>query len=150
MTKEELREELKKSMLAKDSTRTSTLRMLISAVGYFEIQKGGSGYEATPEDITSVVQSEAKKRRDSIHQFRNGGREEMAKSEEAELEVLQSFLPEQMGEDAVREIVKQAISEIGASGPGDMGRVMSVVKGKVRGQADGSVVSAVVRQELGT
>ena len=148
MTKEELREELKKSMLAKDSARTSTLRMLISAVGYFEIQKGGAGYAATDQDIASVIQSEAKKRRDSIEQFRSAGREEMAKNEEAELLVLQSFLPEQMGEDQVRETVKQAIDETGASGMGDMGKVMSNVMGKVRGQADGSLVSRLVREEL--
>lgn len=148
MTKEEIREDLKQSMLAKDADRTSALRMLISAIGYFEIQKGGAGYEATSEDVAQVIQSEAKKRRDSIEQFRSGGREEMAQKEEAELAILQSYLPEQMSEDEVREIVKSTIQETGAQGAGDMGKVMGALMPKVKGKADGGMVSAVVREEL--
>ena len=77
MLKQQLREELKQSMLARDAARTSTLRMLISALGYYEIQKGGANYEATDEDVLSVIQKEAKQHKDSIQQFKDAGRDEL-------------------------------------------------------------------------
>jgi uncharacterized protein len=103
--KQQLQEELKQSMLAKDALKTSTLRMLLSALNYAEINKGGANYEATDEDVLAVIQKEAKQRRDSIEAFESGGRQEMAEKEKQELEILQAYLPEQMGEDEIRKLV---------------------------------------------
>src|SRR6185436_5406054 len=110
MTKQQLQDELKQSMLAKDSVKTSVLRMVISAIGYTEIQKGGAGYEATDEDVMSVIQKEAKQHRDSIEQFKNAGRNELVEKEEIELAILEKYMPEQMGEDEVRKLVVDAIA----------------------------------------
>src|ERR1035437_7109771 len=99
MNKQKLQEQLKQSMLAKDELKTSVLRMLLSAINYYEIQKGGAGYEATEGDILGVVQNQAKQRRDSIEQFKNAGREELADKEQKELELLSVYLPAQMSEE---------------------------------------------------
>lgn len=148
MLKEKLKNDLKQAMLAKDSEKTSVLRMVISAIGYFEIQKGGAGYEATDEDVLQVLHKEAKQRKDSIEQFRNGGRDELAVKEEKELEMLQTYLPEQMGEDEIRKLVEEAISQTGASTPQDMGKVMGALMPKTKGKADGTIVSKIVREKL--
>lgn len=148
MTKQQLQDELKQAMLAKDSIKTSVLRMLISAIGYAEIQKGGAGYEATEEDIMAVIQKEAKQHRDSIEQFKNAGRTELVEKEETELKILEAYLPAQMGEDEVRKLVGDAIAKTGAAGAADMGKVMGVLMPQVKGKADGSMVSRIVREEL--
>lgn len=148
MLKQQLKDDLKKSMLAKDSERTSVLRMVISAVGYYEIQKGGAGYEATDEDVMQVLQKEAKQRRDSIEQFKSGGREELAAKEEKELQMLQAYLPAQMSEEEVTQLVEEAIAQTQASSPQDMGKVMGILMPKTKGKADGAVVSRIVREKL--
>lgn len=148
MNKQKLQEELKKSMLAKDELRTSVLRLLLSAINYYEIQKGGAGYEASEEDVLSVIQKEAKQRRDSIEEFKKAGRQELVDKEQKELEILQTFLPEQMGEDEVRSIVEQTISEAGATSITDMGKVMGALTGKLKGKADMGIVSQIVRSKL--
>lgn len=148
MTKQQLQEQLKQSMLAKDALKTSVLRLLLSAINYYEIQKGGAGYEATDEDVLAVMQSEAKKRRESIEQFKAGGRQDLVDKETKELEILQSYLPAQMGEEVIRNLVKQAITETGVTSMADMGKVMGVLMPKVKGKADGGLVSKVVKDEL--
>ena len=148
MLKQQLREELKQSMLARDAARTSTLRMLISALGYYEIQKGGANYEATDEDVLSVIQKEAKQHKDSIQQFKDAGRDELVAKEEAELNILEAYLPEQMGEEEIRKLVIEAVAQTGASSPSDMGKVMGALMPKTKGKADGGLVSKVVREEL--
>lgn len=148
MNKQKLQEELKQSMLAKDELRTSVLRLLLSAINYYEIQKGGAGYEATAEDVLSVIQKEAKQRRDSIEEFKKAGRQELVDKEQKELEILQTFLPEQMSEEEVRTIVDQTISETGATSIQDMGKVMSALTGKLKGKADMGIVSGIVRSKL--
>src|SRR3989344_9514442 len=120
MDKNKLQEELRKSMKARDELRTSVLRLLLSAINYYEIQKGGAGYEATEEDVLSVIQKEAKQRRDSIAEFEKAGRQELVDKETSELKILETFLPEQMDEEEVRNIVEQTISETGASSMADM------------------------------
>lgn len=92
MTKSQLQEELKKSMLAKDELKTSVLRMLLSGINYYEINKGGAGYTATDEDVLAVVQKEAKQRKDSIEQFGNAGRQDLVDKETKELEILKTYL----------------------------------------------------------
>ena len=148
MLKQNLREELKQAMLSKDVLKTSVLRMVISAVGYYEIQKGGAGYKATDEDVLSVIQKEAKQHKDSIEQFAKAGREDLVNKEKKELEMLQIYLPQQMDEEKIREIVKQTISEIGATTVSDMGKVMGALMPKVKGKADGSLVSKIVNESL--
>ena len=148
MTKQKLQEELKQSMLAKDELRTSVLRLLLSAINYYEIQKGGAGYEATEEDVLSVIQKEAKQRRDSIAEFEKAGRQELVDKETSELKILEAFLPEQMSEDEVSSIVEQTISETGAASMADMGKVMGALGGKLKGKADMGLVSNLVRQKL--
>lgn len=148
MNKQKLQEELKQSMLAKNELKTSVLRMLLSAINYYEIQKGGAGYEASEEDVLSVIQSQVKQRRDSIEQFKNAGRQELADKEQKELELLQVYLPEQMGEEEIRKLVKEAITQTGAASMQDMGKVMGYLTPKTKGKADGSFVSKLVRESL--
>ena len=148
MTKEQLKEELKKSMLARDAEKTSTLRMVISALGYYEIEKGGAGYEATEEDIQAVLQKQAKQRRDSIEQFKAGGRDELAAKETKELELLENYLPSQMSEEEVKKLVNEAVEQTGAVSASDMGKVMGALMPKIKGKADGSLVSKLVKEKL--
>lgn len=148
MLKQKLQEELKQAMLARDELRKSVLRMLLSAINYYEIQKGGAGYEATDEDVMSVIQKESKQRKDSIEQFKAGQRQDLADKETRELEILQTYLPKQMAEEEIREIVKGAISQINATTVADMGKVMAAVMSKLKGKADGSLVNQLVRTEL--
>lgn len=148
MLKQQLKEDLKQAMLAKDTEKTSVLRMVLSSISYAEIQKGGAGYEAIDEDVMQVLQKEAKQRKDSIEQFRNGGREELAAKEEKELEMLQAYLPEQMSEEEISSLVEEAIAQTGASSPQDMGKVMGALMPKTKGKADGAIVSRIVREKL--
>ena len=148
MTKQQLQEDLKQSMLTKDELKKSVLRMLISALTYYEIQKGGAGYTATEEDVMSVLKKEIKQRRDSIEQFTAGNRPELAEKEQKELELLIAYLPAQMSEEEVRKLVKDAITQTNASTPQDMGKVMGALMPKTKGKADGSMVSAIVKEEL--
>ena len=148
MLKQQFRDELTKSMLRRDVEQTAILRLLISALKYYEIQKGGAGYEATDEDILSVLQKEVKQHKDSIEQFDKGGRADLSDKEKKELAILQTYVPLQMSDDEIRKLVSAAISETGASSPSDMGKVMSALMPKTKGKADGSLVSRIVRESL--
>lgn len=148
MSKQKLREELKKSMLAKDELRTSVLRMLLSAISYYEINKGGAGYEAIDEDVLSVVEKEIKQHKDSIEQFQKAGRQDLVDKEVKELEILQKYLPEQISEDEIKKLVEEAVSQTGAKTITDMGKVMGILMPKVKGRADGSLVSRIVKESL--
>ncbi|MGE5041892.1 MAG: GatB/YqeY domain-containing protein [Candidatus Levyibacteriota bacterium] len=149
MLKNELQEDLKAAMLAKDEDKLSTIRMLKSALQYFEINKGGAGYEATDEDVIDVVGKEIKKRKESIELYEKGGRPELAEKEKKEIEVLQGYLPEQMPEEEVVKLVSEAVEQTGAKTMQDMGKVMGVLMPKVKGKADAGLVSNLVRQKLG-
>ncbi len=148
MTAQQLRDELKTAMLARDTEKTSVLRMIISAIQYYEINKGGAGYEATEEDVMTVLQNQAKQRRDSIEQFKAGGRPELAEKEQKELDMISAYLPEQMGEDEIRQLVDEAIASTNANTPQDMGKVMGALMPKTKGKADGGLVSKIVREKL--
>jgi len=147
MNKQELKDELKKSMLAKDELKTSVLRMLLSSLSYLEIQKG-KDYEANSEDVLSIIQKEAKQRNDSIEQFKSAGRDELVKKEEQELELLKKYLPEQMNNEELEELVTKAISQTNASSMQDMGKVMGALMPMVKGKANGSVISKIVSERL--
>ena len=148
MNKQGLQEELKQSMLARNELKTSVLRMLLSAINYYEIQKGGAGYQATEEDILTVTQNQAKQRRDSIEQFKIAGRQELVDKETKELEILNVYLPAQMGEEEITKLVKEAIAQTGATSMADMGKVMGALMPKTKGKADGNLVSLIVKKEL--
>lgn len=148
MTKQDLQGQLKQSMLARDSEKTSVLRMLISAITYTEIQKGGAGYVATDEDVLSVIQKEAKQRKDSITEYQKAGRIDLVDKEQHELELLQTYLPEQMSEEAIKTLVQQAIAQTGATNVQDLGRVMGILVPQTKGKADGAIVSKIVRDLL--
>lgn len=148
MNKQKLQEELKQSMLARNELRTSVLRMLLSAINYYEIQKGGAGYSATEEDVLSVIQNQAKQRRDSISEYEKANRPDLAGKEKEELEILQAYLPAQMSEDEVRAIVEQTIAETNSVTMADMGKLMGALNGKLKGKADMGLVSSLVRQKL--
>jgi uncharacterized protein len=148
MTKQNLQEELKQSMLSRNELKTSVLRMLLSAINYYEIQKGGAGYEASEEDILNVIGNQAKQRRDSIVEFKKAQRQELVDKESKELEFLNVYLPAQMSEEEVATLVKKAVEQTGALTMQDIGKVMGVLMPQVKGKADGGLVSNLVRQAL--
>lgn len=148
MNKQKLQKELKQSMLARDELKTSVLRMLLSAINYYEIQKGGAGYEASEEDVLSVIQNQAKQRKDSIEQFKNARRQELADKEQEELKILEVYLPAQMSEEEVKKLVGEAVRATSATTPGDIGKVMGALMPKTKGKADGNLVSKLVKESL--
>ena len=148
MLKQQLRDQLKQYMLARDELKLSVIRMLLSAITYFEINKGGAGYEATDEDVMTVIGKEVKQRKDSIEQFEKANRQDLADKEKKELALLEKYLPQQLSEEEITQFVKEAIAQTGASSPQDMGKVMSALMPKVKGKADGSIVSSIVRANL--
>ena len=148
MNKQKLQEELKQSMLARDELKTSVLRMLLSAINYYEIQKGGAGYEASEEDVLTVIQNQAKQRRDSIEQYTAAGRQELADKEQKELEILKAYLPEQISEEEIKKLVAEAIKQTGASSIQEMGKVMGFLSPKIKGKADGGFVSKLVKESF--
>lgn len=150
MLKDKIQEDLSNAMRAKDESRLSTIRMLKSAIQYFEIQKGGAGYSATDEDVVEVVGREIKKRRESIEMFDRGGRPELSEKENGELTILQTYLPEQLSEGEIKKLVDDAIAKTGATTMQDMGKVMGMIAPTIKGKADGSMVSSIVREKLGT
>ncbi len=135
-------------MLQKDTIRVSVLRMLLSAINYYEIQKGGAGYEATAEDVLSVIEKEVKQHRDSIEQFKTGNRGDLVEKEQAELSVLEKYLPEQMSEADLQKLVDAAVTQTGAKTQQDMGKVMGYLMPNIKGKADGTLVSRLVKEKL--
>lgn len=148
MLKDKIQEDLQAAMIAKDAEKLSAIRMLKSALQYYEIQKGGAGYEATDEDVIDVVGREIKKRTEAVDLYRKGGRDELAQKELEEIEVLKTYLPEQMSEDEVRTLVQEAIKQTGATEMKDMGKVMAALMPKIKGKADNTLVSNLVREAL--
>lgn len=148
MDKAKIQQELTNAMKAHDEVRKSTLRMLLSAINYYEIEKGGAGYEAIPEDVLIVIEKEAKKRRDSITEYTKANRQDLVDKESEELKILEAYLPEKMSEEEITKIVDETISETGASSMADMGKIMGSLNGKIKGQADMGMVSAIVKQKL--
>lgn len=146
--KQQLKDQLKQAMLDKDELRTQVIRFVLSGITYYEINKGGAGYEATDEDVLAVISKEIKQRKDSIEQFEKGGRKDLADKEKAELAILETYLPEQMPEEEVKKYVDEAVKTTGASSQQDMGKVMTALMPKVKGKADGSLVSRLVREAL--
>ena len=148
--KDRLRADLTTAMKARDELRSSTLRMVLTAITNAEVA-GKEARELTDDDILGVLSTEAKRRREAATAFADGGREEMAAKEAAEGEVIADYLPAQLSEADVAELVRAAIEQTGAAGEGmrAMGKVMGVVTPQVKGRADGGAVAAEVRRQLG-
>ena len=146
---QQISDDLKASMKARDKARTGALRMLLASLKNAAVAEGkGPQGELSDEAVVKLVQTEVKRRREAAAAFRDGGRDESAAAEEAEAEVYAAYLPAQLGDDELTAIVDETITEVGASGPQDMGQVMKAVMPKVQGRADGSRVSGVVTQRL--
>jgi hypothetical protein len=143
--KEILTVAMKESMKAKDTVRLSTVRMTLAAIKNKEIAEGGELDDAA---VTAIMSTMVKQRREAAEAFRDGDRLELAEKEEVELLILQSFLPEQLSEDEVREWVDAVVVELKASSMKDMGGVMKILTDKTRGRADGKLVSELVKKRL--
>jgi uncharacterized protein YqeY len=161
MLRERINEEIKKAMQAKSELLLLVLRGINAAIKNKEIEKRTKLSKnekdikkleelskLSEEEVIEVISGEAKKRKDSIFEFKKGNRNDLVEKEEKELEILKKYLPEQMSEDQVKEEAKKVIAEIGAVGPKDTGKVMSALMPKLKGKAEGSTVSKVVGELL--
>jgi uncharacterized protein YqeY len=144
-TAETIRSQMIAATKAGDRSLRDTLRLLIAAIENGRIE---AGHELSDDEALKVLQKEAKQRRDSIEEYRKGAREDLVAAEEQELEVIQTFLPQQLDDAEVRRIVEETIAELGASGPDDLGKVMGPVIQKLDGRADGRAANAIVRELL--
>jgi len=143
---QKISEEMKIAMKGGLKLRLQALRSLRAAI--LEFAKSGIGRDMTEEDEIKLLNNQAKRRRDAIDMFRQGGRDELALVEEAELEIIKEFLPKQMTDDEVRELIKSTIDQVGAKGPQDMGKVIGSVMKTVAGKADGKKVQELVKEML--
>lgn len=142
--------DLKESMKASEKRRTLVLRSLKKEILDKEIMQrtGGGRTEVSDELAQEAISKAAKQRRDSIEQYRNADRADLAEVEEEELEIIEAYLPKQLSKAEIETIVDGAIAKTGAASMGDMGKVMGVVMPQVKGKADGKLVNAVVKERL--
>ncbi|MCW2769375.1 MAG: glutamyl-tRNA amidotransferase [Aeromicrobium sp.] len=148
--KDQLHSDLTTSMKARDTLRTSTLRMVLTAITNAEVS-GREVRELSDEDVITVLGSEAKKRREAAQAFADGDRPELAEKETAEAAILAEYLPAQLSTEEIAVIVTAAVEAAGAAGEGmkAMGKVMGIVSPQVKGKADGGAVAAEVKRQLG-
>ncbi|HXL79541.1 MAG TPA: GatB/YqeY domain-containing protein [Pyrinomonadaceae bacterium] len=145
--REQIISDMTASMKAQDAPRTSTLRMVKAAMQNRQIEKGG---ELNDEDMTKLLNSLVKQRRDSVEQYEKGGRQDLADKEKAEIEVIEAYLPQAASRDEIEVVVTAAVADTGASSMKDMGKVMKSVQAALAGKnADGRTVSEVVKSKLG-
>ena len=144
-----IQHDLHDSMRQRDQVRSSTLRMVLAAITTEEVS-GDTARTLAEDETLKVVAKEAKKRREASSAYTDAGRPELAAKEDAELEVLQGYLPEQLDDAALAAIVDRAIASTGATGMAQMGQVMKVAQGEVAGRADGGAVAAMVKARLGS
>ena len=145
--KARLQHDLHDAMRARDTVRSGTLRMTLTAITNAEVA-GDEARELSDDEVLTVVAKEAKKRKEAAAAFTGAGRPELAATEEAELLVLEGYLPAQLDDEALREIVDRAVAATGATGMPQLGMVMKAAQGEVAGRADGGRVAAVVKQVL--
>ncbi len=146
--KDRLQSDLTTAMRGRDELTTATLRMALAAITTEEVA-GSSARALSDDEVLTVLAREAKKRREAAEAFGSAGRDELAERERAEGGVLDRYLPTQLGDAAITELVAAAIAETGATGMPQMGAVMKVVQGKAAGRADGKRLSTEVRRQLG-
>lgn len=145
--KEQLRKELQQAIKSKDTLRAETLRMMIADLTVKEKEHGTS---VTEEEAFKVLFSMLRKREDAAQQFRKGNREDLAQKEEAEMQIINEFLPKQLTEEEIRQEARAAIAEVGATDIKSMGKVMGMLSKKLAGKAQGAVISRIVKEELST
>ena len=143
--KEQLANDLKDAIRQRDDSRKIAIRMTISAIKNAEIERRAALSEA---DVLTLVSKEAKQRRESIAEFEKADRSDLVEKEQAELKVLQSYLPAQVSRDEIAEAAREVIAEVGAGGPRDKGRVMPVLIGRLAGRAEGREINEVVTELL--
>lgn len=142
--RQDLDNALKDAMKARDTVALDTIRAVIAELKKQDVKKIWAD-----EEIHAVIQKAVKQRKDSIESFRSGNREDLAKVEEAQIAILEKFMPAQMGEAEVAKLVEEAVSATGAAGAKDMGKVMGWLMPKVKGKADGGMVNRLVKAKLG-
>ncbi|MNH97336.1 glutamyl-tRNA(Gln) amidotransferase subunit E [compost metagenome] len=142
---ERLNEDMKQAMKSKDKFTLSTIRMVRSTIKYLEID-----LKRTLDDneVLDILSREIKQRKDALQEFESAGRDELAASTKAEIEIIMKYLPDQLSEEEIKVIVQQTIQETGASSKSEMGKVMSALMPKVKGRADGKLVNQAVQQFL--
>ena len=147
--KDQIMTDLKQAMKDKDQDRLRVLRSLKASLMEREIneRKGGEA-SLSDEQATEELMRAAKQRKESIQQFKEGGRDDLAESEKKELEIIQSYLPEMLTEEEIREVAREKIDTLGAENMSDMGQVMGIMMQELKGKAEGSMVSKVVKEEL--
>lgn len=143
--KEKLAQDLHEAMRQRDARRKSVLRMALAAIQTAEATRKNPLSE---DEVVVLLRKEAKRRAEALQMMRDAGRDDLAPAEEAELEILRAYLPRMMDEAEITELAQEAIAETGATSPSDMGTVMGALMPQVKGQADGRVVSQIVRQLL--
>ncbi len=143
--KDQISEDMKAAMRAKDTARLGTIRLLLSAIKQREVDERITLDDAA---VVGVVDKMLKQRKDSISQFQAAGRDDLVAQEQAEVDVLVAYMPAQLSEAEVADAVQEAVVAAGASGPQDMGKVMAVLKSKLAGKADMTAVSALVKAAL--
>lgn len=162
MIREKLQNDVKEALKSGDSEKRVLLGMVLSAIKNKEFEKRAKLSKAetdikkvelesqlNDEEIIEVLFSEIKKRKESVESYTKGGRADLAEKEEKELTILMSYMPEQMPEDAIRAIVKKTLADLGLKDIKDMGKAIGAVMAQVKGKADGTVVSRIVKEELG-
>lgn len=145
MLKEKISEDIKNALKSGDKQRRTVLGMVSAAVKNKEIEKRS---ELGDEEVIAVISSEIKKRKDSVEQYEKGGRPELAEGEKQEIAILMEYMPEQMSEEQIRSEVQKAISETGIKDIKEMGKLLGGLMPKLKGKADGSLVSKIVKEEL--
>lgn len=163
MLKDKLKEDQKNALKSGDTARRTLLGMVMASIKNKELEKRGKLIKTSPdmtseqvdtesqlteEEILAVLATEIKRRRDSIAEFEKGGRPELAASEQAEIDMLTTYLPEQLSDDALRAIVEKAVADTSATTMKDMGKVMSAVNAETKGSADGQRISSMVKEIL--
>ncbi len=148
--REQLTADLKEAMRQKDEVRKTTIRSVIAAIKQAETQLDAQGQRVhlDDDDILALIAKQAKMRRESILEFRKGGRQDLVDREEAELAILQGYLPQQLSREEIEAEARRVVAEVGAAGPRDMGKVMKPLMARLRGRADGRLVNQVVRELL--
>jgi uncharacterized protein YqeY len=144
----EIKGDLLKALKDGDKFRADTLRYLISAINNAQIEKGKSD-PLTEEEVVEVLSKQAKQRQESIAAYEKGERKDLAEKEERELELIRSYLPEPFSDEEIGQLVEEAIGEVVAKGPQDIGKVMACVMPKVKGRADGATINRAVKEALG-
>ena len=145
MLKQQLIDAMKAAMKAGDKPRLGTIRLIMAAIKQQEVD---TRKDLTDDDVIAILTKMVKQRRDSVEQYTNAGRTDLAEQEEAEIAIIEHYLPEQLSTEEIAAIIDEVIAATGASGPQDMGKVMGQLKGKLAGRADMGAASALVKQKL--